>query len=139
MPISGRRTISICNLLSGYSVRMNIPINHGTVFFLIHLNTTVMEKMNDLRDLLKHEIQDLYSVEEQIIEALPKMIEKANNQTLKKSLSEHLKITQEQKKRLEKIQGMMNEGNTEEAENGGKKKGFLSGLFGGGHDCKGMK
>ena len=31
-----------------------------------------MEKMNDLKDLLKHEVQDLYSAEEQIITALPK-------------------------------------------------------------------
>ena len=44
-----------------------------------------MEKMSDLRDLLKHEIYDLYSAEEQIIKALPAMIEKANNWQLKKS------------------------------------------------------
>ena len=36
-----------------------------------------MEKMNDLHDLLNHEIQDLYSAEEQILGALPAMIEKA--------------------------------------------------------------
>jgi ferritin-like metal-binding protein YciE len=35
--------------------------------------------MSDLRDLLKHEIYDLQSAEEQIIKALPAMIEKANN------------------------------------------------------------
>jgi len=95
-----------------------------------------MEKMNDLRDLLKHEIEDLYSVEEQIIDALPKMIEKANNKTLKNSLSEHLAITEEHKTRLDKMQGMMNKNDEQQEE----KKGFLSGLFGGGsHVCKGMK
>jgi len=36
-----------------------------------------MEHMNQLRDLLRHEVKDLYSAEEQIIDALPKMIEKA--------------------------------------------------------------
>src|SRR5215212_996554 len=133
MPISKRRTISIYNLLFGLWVRKNTPTNHGTVFFILHLNNTVMEKMNDLKDLLKHEIQDLYSVEEQIIEALPKMIAKANNQNLKNALSEHLRITEEQKKRLEKIQQMMNKGG--ESENGNKKKGVLSGLFGGAHVC----
>lgn len=46
-----------------------------------------MEKMNDLKDLLKHEIEDLYSVEEQIIAALPKMIDKADNPILKKCLN----------------------------------------------------
>jgi ferritin-like metal-binding protein YciE len=95
-----------------------------------------MEKMNDLRDLLKHEIDDLYSVEEQIIEALPKMIEKANNKTLKTSLSEHLTITEEHKARLDKIRTMLNKDVEQE---GQKKKGFLSGILGGSHVCKGMK
>jgi ferritin-like metal-binding protein YciE len=95
-----------------------------------------MEKMNDLKDLLKAEIQDLYSVEEQIIEALPKMISKANDTSLKNSLSEHLRVTEEHKKRLDKIQQTLNKG-TDEA---GQKKGILSGIFGGGkHTCKGMQ
>lgn len=94
-----------------------------------------MEKMNDLRDLLKHEIEDLQSVEDQILEALPKMIDKANNPDLKRALSEHLKVTEQHKARLEKI--MQNvQGNDE---SNGKKKGIL-GIFGGGkHVCKGMK
>jgi ferritin-like metal-binding protein YciE len=62
-----------------------------------------MEKMNDLRDLLKHEIEDLQSVEDQILEALPKMIDKAGNPDLKKALQEHLQVTQQHKSRLEKI------------------------------------
>ncbi|MBD0333320.1 MAG: DUF892 family protein, partial [Chitinophagaceae bacterium] len=41
--------------------------------------------MKDLRDLLKHEVQDLYSAEEQIIEAMPAMIEKAKDQALVKA------------------------------------------------------
>ena len=92
-----------------------------------------MEKMNNLKDLLKHEIQDLYSVEEQIIEALPAMIDKANNISLKNALAEHLRITEEQKNRLDKILKMMNEKREE-------NKGFLSGIFGGGKQvCKGME
>jgi Uncharacterized protein conserved in bacteria len=92
-----------------------------------------MEKMNDLKDLLKHEIQDLYSVEEQIIAALPTMIDKANNISLKNALAEHLRITEEQKNRLDKILKMMHEKQEE-------KKGFLSGIFGGGKQvCKGME
>src|SRR4051812_737584 len=95
-----------------------------------------MEKMNDLKDLLRAEIQDLYSVEEQIIEALPKMISKANDTSLKSSLSEHLRVTEEHKKRLDKIQLTLNKG----AEETGQKKGILSGIFGGGkHTCKGMQ
>jgi len=93
--------------------------------------------MNDLRDLLKHEIEDLLSAEDQIIEALPKMIDKANNPDLKRALSEHLKLTEQHKTRLEKI--MKNIG-SENEEPSGKKKGILGGIFGGGkHVCKGMK
>jgi ferritin-like metal-binding protein YciE len=95
-----------------------------------------MEKMNDLRDLLKHEIEDLQSVEDQILEALPKMIDKANNPDLKRALSEHLKVTEQHKTRLEKIMKEVQKGG--EGSNG-KKKGIL-GIFGGGkHVCKGMK
>ena len=43
-----------------------------------------MQPMINLTDLLKHEILDLYSAEEQIIEVLPEMIEKAKNAELKK-------------------------------------------------------
>ena len=61
-----------------------------------------MELLN-LRDLLEHEIDDLYSAEEQIIEALPKMVQNTKNGELKKALNQHLKITREQKKRLDKV------------------------------------
>lgn len=96
-----------------------------------------METMINLTDLLKHEIMDLYSAEEQIIDALPGMIEKAKNPELKKALREHLKITEEQKNRLDKIKKYFGEGENE----GGKKKGFFSRLFGGsgGEKCKGME
>jgi ferritin-like metal-binding protein YciE len=96
-----------------------------------------METMINLNDLLKHEIMDLYSAEEQIIEALPGMIDKAKNPELKKALREHLRITEEQKNRLDKIKQSFGEG---EGEEGGEKKGFFSRLFGGGGEkCKGME
>jgi ferritin-like metal-binding protein YciE len=98
---------------------------------------SIMEKMNDLRDLLKHEIEDLQSVEDQIIEALPKMIDKANNPDLKKALSEHLNVTKQHKTRLEKVMQSFDSGGKE---SNGKKKGILGGIFGGGkQECKGMK
>jgi len=99
-----------------------------------------MDTMINLTDLLKHEILDLYSAEEQIIDALPSMIEKAKNPQLKKSLQEHLRITEEQKSRLDKIKENMSNG--EETSEGGEKKGFFSRLFGGGNGkekCKGME
>ena len=93
--------------------------------------------MNDLRDLLKHEVEDLHSAEEQIIDALPAMIEKASNSALKNSFTEHLRITEQHKDRLEKVLQILSPG--DEEENGTKKKKFL-GLFGGGNQkCKGME
>lgn len=68
-----------------------------------------MEKMTDLQDLLQHEIKDLYSAEEQIIEAMPRMIEKAKNPQLKQALERHLRITEGQLKRLEQVQQLINQ------------------------------
>lgn len=93
-----------------------------------------MEQMINLKDLLMHEIQDLYSAEEQIIEALPAMIEKANNNELKKALQDHLDVTGKQKDRLDKVKELLGQ---EEAE---EEKGMFSRLFGGGgHKCKGTE
>ena len=92
--------------------------------------------MSDLRDLLKHEIYDLHSAEEQIIKAMPSMIEKANNAQLKLALEEHLEATQKQLSRLEQVQILLNgkeETSTEE------KKGLLARLFRRRHTCRGMQ
>lgn len=83
--------------------------------------------MNSLSNLLAHEIVDLYSAEEQIIEALPKMIEKTQNQELKKALKEHLRITEQQKKRLEKVHKLIQQ------EDGSSEEEL------GDTECKGMK
>jgi ferritin-like metal-binding protein YciE len=100
----------------------------------------IMETMINLSDLLKHEIMDLYSAEEQIIEAMPAMIEKAKNPELKKALQQHLKITEEQKSRLDKVKATFGT-DGEEGGEGGEKKGFFSRLFGGsgGEKCRGME
>jgi ferritin-like metal-binding protein YciE len=96
------------------------------------IKTIFMENMNQLRDLLKHEIKDLYSAEEQIIEALPKMIEKANNTELKKALKQHLQVTEKQKNRLDSVLEALNEEREEEGE------GAL-GLFKGEQKCLAME
>lgn len=60
-------------------------------------------ELENLKDLLKEQIQDLYSAEEQALQAMPKMMEKASNSKLKKAFEKHLKQTEKQKERLEKI------------------------------------
>ena len=60
-------------------------------------------KLESLRELFIEELQDLYSAEEQILEALPKMIEKAQAPELKNAFENHLRQTENQVSRLDQI------------------------------------
>jgi ferritin-like metal-binding protein YciE len=60
-------------------------------------------KLESLKDLYLEQLQDLYSAETQLVEALPKMAEAATAPDLKKGFTDHLKQTQEHVKRLERI------------------------------------
>jgi ferritin-like metal-binding protein YciE len=60
-------------------------------------------KLNTLEDLYVEELQDLYSAETQITQALPKMIQAASSDELKKSFEQHLKQTEGQIQRLDQI------------------------------------
>ncbi len=60
-------------------------------------------KLNSLADLLHHELKDLYSAENQLVKALPKMAKAATNEDLKAGFEEHLEQTKEHVARLEKI------------------------------------
>ena len=90
--------------------------------------------MVNLQDLLKHEVEDLLSAEEQIIEALPKMIEKASQPQLKKALNDHLQVTKSQKDRIQKVKTLLeNKSNESKSE-----PGLLEKIFGG-TKCKGTE
>lgn len=56
-----------------------------------------------LQDLYLEHLQDLYSAETQILDALPKMIEKASHAKLRDGMSMHLQQTQQHVRRLEQI------------------------------------
>jgi ferritin-like metal-binding protein YciE len=56
-----------------------------------------------LRELYVDELKDLYSAENQIIKALPKMIKAASSPELKAGFEEHLEQTRGQVERLERI------------------------------------
>ncbi len=60
-------------------------------------------KLESLRELFVQELQDLYSAENMIIKALPKMMEKSSSPNLKKALDEHLQQTRGQVRRLDQI------------------------------------
>ena len=59
--------------------------------------------MKNLEELFEHQLQDLYSAEDQLTKALPKMAASAEDAKLKKAFEDHLKETEEHKKRLEEI------------------------------------
>jgi ferritin-like metal-binding protein YciE len=69
-----------------------------------------MENKNNekLKNLLISELRDIYSAEQQIVEALPEAISAADNDELRKALDKHLNETRNQVKRLEKIFSMLN-------------------------------
>jgi ferritin-like metal-binding protein YciE len=63
--------------------------------------------MNDLKEMYIEEIKDLYSAENQILKALPRMIKAATHPQLKKAFAKHEKQTVGQVKRLERICKML--------------------------------
>jgi ferritin-like metal-binding protein YciE len=60
-------------------------------------------KLQTLTDLYVHELKDLYSAEQQLIKALPKMAKAATNEELAAGFKEHLEQTKEHAQRLERV------------------------------------
>jgi ferritin-like metal-binding protein YciE len=94
-----------------------------------------MDNMNHLRDLLMFDIQHLYSAEVQIIEALPAMIAKASSPELKQALEQHLRVTEQQRERLDRVKEMM--GISSDDNTGGT--GIFASLFNPGTKSKGIE
>jgi ferritin-like metal-binding protein YciE len=78
--------------------------------------------MNSLADLLKDELKDLYSAENQLLKALPKMARKASSAKLKAAFTDHLAQTEGHVARLQQI------GKTLELKLSGKKCKAMEGL-----------
>ncbi|HEX6982724.1 MAG TPA: ferritin-like domain-containing protein [Balneolaceae bacterium] len=62
-----------------------------------------MKKLNNLEDLFRHQLRDIYSAESQLAEALPKMRDKSSNKELQDCFSQHLEETKNHKNRLDEI------------------------------------
>ena len=60
-------------------------------------------KMATLEDLYMDMLKDLYSAEKQLVKALPKMAKAAQASDLQKAFQEHLKQTEGQVERIERI------------------------------------
>lgn len=59
-------------------------------------------KINSLDQLFEHELEDLLSAEQQLVEALPQMEQAASNSELKAAFKNHLKQTKTHVTRIEK-------------------------------------
>lgn len=60
-------------------------------------------KIGNLEDLFVHELKDIYSAENQLSKALPKMAENASAPDLRSAFEQHLEVTQQHIQRLENI------------------------------------
>lgn len=60
-------------------------------------------ELQTLTDLYIHELKDLYSAEQQLTKALPKMAKAAANENLVAGFQEHLEQTKQHAQRLEQI------------------------------------
>lgn len=79
--------------------------------------------INSLEKLFIDELKDLYSAENQIIKALPKMMKAATSPDLKAAFAEHLEQTRGQVTRLTEILGALGQ------KPGGKKCKAMEGLI----------
>jgi ferritin-like metal-binding protein YciE len=59
--------------------------------------------MNELEDLFIAELQDVYSAENQLIKALPKMIKAAQSPELRQAFEEHLQQTEQHAERIKQV------------------------------------
>ena len=62
-----------------------------------------MAKMQTLEDLFTDMLKDLYSAEKQLVKALPKMAKNSQSPDLQKAFQEHLKQTERQVERIDRI------------------------------------
>lgn len=63
--------------------------------------------LQSLTDLWLHELSDLYSAEQQLLQALPKLAEAASSEELQESLNTHIEQTKGQVVRLDQIFEML--------------------------------
>lgn len=61
------------------------------------------EEMNPVQEMLVDQLKDLYSAENQLLKALPKMAKKATNEQLRVAFERHLEETRGQVARLDQI------------------------------------
>ena len=64
-------------------------------------------ELSNLKDLMMHDLKDIYNAEGQLAKALPKMAKAATNPELKAAFEAHLEETKVQIERLEQVMEML--------------------------------
>jgi ferritin-like metal-binding protein YciE len=75
-------------------------------------------ELKDLKDLLIHEVQVMYSAEKLIAAGLPRMIEKAQTEELKHAFKKHLGETERQAERLKEVAKLLDVSASDESNTG---------------------
>lgn len=78
--------------------------------------------LNSLKSLLEEQVKDLYSAENQLTKALPRMAKKASSESLRDAFSSHLEQTRGHVERLQRAAEIL------EIKPGGKKCKAMEGL-----------
>jgi ferritin-like metal-binding protein YciE len=65
------------------------------------------ENLDSFEALFIEQLRDLYDAEQRLVKALPKMADAAHNNNLRIAFQQHLRETQEQAKRLERVFQLM--------------------------------
>lgn len=89
--------------------------------------------LDSLHELLVEELKDLYSAENQLVKALPKMAKGATSPELRQGFEDHLEETRQQVERLEQVAELL------DASLKGKKCKAMEGLIEEGKDLLGEK
>jgi ferritin-like metal-binding protein YciE len=92
-----------------------------------------MPTLNNLEELLIDELKDLYSAENQLVKALPKLAKAASNEELRSGIQQHLEETKEHVERLERAFDILEESPK------GKTCAAMKGLVEEGQEAIGMK
>src|SRR5262245_47430707 len=68
-----------------------------------------MSSIRSFRDLLVEELRELYDAEQQLTQAMPKLVKASTNEELRHGLTSHLTETQDQVGRLEQAFELLDE------------------------------
>jgi len=86
-----------------------VPCGDAPVRFLLHINAELGMSFESMQDLLIHQLRDIYSAEQQLTKALPKMQEKASTEELATAFGSHLTETENQVERLDRVFELLGE------------------------------